>query len=140
MSENNENGYSSYEGKYYRKSTHKKRRRKSRAPIITAIIISIVIIVGVFAYFLINKSNPIEGTWVYDSYTQYVFEKDGTGCFEVDDVHYEYTYKINGNNLSMDFTEDVVRDCEYTFTIEENTLTLVGGKNTDGGTYQLTKK
>lgn len=94
---------------------------------------------GCVCYFLLNK-NPLEGRWVYDSYTQYVFEKDGNGCLEVDDVHYEYTYKINGNTLTLDFVENIVRDCKYTFSVEDSQLTLIGGENTDGGTYQLTRK
>lgn len=141
MSETNKSGYYDYQEPYYRKPTHNKRRKKSKVPIvITVILISIVIIIGVCVCYFLLKKNPLEGRWVYDSYTQYVFEKDGNGCLEVDDVHYEYTYKINGNTLTLDFVEDIVRDCEYTFSVEDSQLTLIGGENTDGGTYKLNKK
>ncbi|MBQ8255271.1 MAG: hypothetical protein IJY94_07210, partial [Clostridia bacterium] len=32
-----------------------------------------------------------------------------------------------------------VRDGTYTFTVEDNTLTLIGGEGTVGGTYTLTR-
>ena len=125
----------------YRKSGYRKRKRKSRINIaIIMVMVLIVFIAGICAYVLLNKGNSLVGTWVYDSYTQYVFEKDGNGCLLVDDVRYDYTYKTNGEKLIIDFSEDVVRDCEYTFSIDETELTLIGGDNTDGGTYKLQKK
>lgn len=125
----------------YRKSNHKKHKRKSRITIAIIIILVLIIsIAGILTFMLLNKSNPLVGTWEYDSYTQYVFEKDGNGCLRVDDVTYDYTYKITENMLILDFSEDVVRDCEYGFSIDENELTLIGGENTDGGTYKLKKK
>lgn len=125
----------------YRKSGYRKRKRKSRINIaIIMVMVLIVLIAGILAYVLLDKGNPLVGTWVYDSYTQYVFEKDGKGCLLVDDVRYDYSYKTNGEKLTIDFSEDVVRDCEYTFSIDKNELTIVGGENTDGGTYKLKKK
>lgn len=102
--------------------------------IVIAVIISIVVFCG-------NKNNNIlVGTWKYDQYTEYEFNDNGIGYLCVDDVRYEYKYKISGDKLKLDFVEDVVRDCEYTFTVEEKNLTLVGGENTDGGTYTLKKQ
>ena len=56
-----------------------------------------------------------------------------------DDVHYEYEYKINNGTLKLDFVEDVVRDCDYSYSIDGKKLTLTGGEGTDGGTYELDK-
>ena len=125
----------------YIKSVHKKRKRKSRINIaIITVLVLIVLIAGLLAFVLFKKCNPLVGTWVYDSYTQYVFEKDGSGCLQVDDISYDYTYKTTGDKLTLDFSEDVVRDCEYIFSIDGNELTLIGGENTDGGTYKLKKR
>lgn len=116
-----------------------KRRKKSRIILVALLVVFIVFTVAVI-FTLNKKSSPLIGTWVYDSYTQYVFKKDGSGCLKVDDVTYDYSYKITANKLTLDFSEDVVRDCEYIFSIDENGLTLVGGENTDGGTYTLKKQ
>lgn len=73
-------------------------------------------------------------------YTQYVFETNSRGKLLADDVSYAYIYRINGDKLILDFTENVVRDCEYTFSVDGAKLTLKGGTGTDGGTYSLNKK
>ena len=39
----------------------------------------------------------------------------------------------------MDYENDSVRDGTYTFNVEDNTLTLIGGEGTVGGTYTLTR-
>ena len=98
-----------------------------------------VLIAGLVACSAGTKESPLVGTWVYDQYTRYVFENDGSGCLLADDVRYDYTYKTAGDRLTMDFTENVVRDCEYSFLIDGDELTLIGGENTDGGTYKLKK-
>ena len=54
-------------------------------------------------------------------------------------IHCEYEYKINNGTLKLDFVEDVVRDCDYSYSIEGKKLTLTGGEGTDGGTYELNK-
>lgn len=113
-------------------------RKTSITVVVSAAILAVALIAGIVA--LSHKRQPLVGTWVYDEYTQYVFEKDGSGCLEVDDTHYEYTYRTKGNTLTIDFSEDIVRDCAYRFSVHKNELTLIGGENTDGGTYQLTKK
>ena len=87
----------------------------------------------------IKPSNELVGVWQYNEYTKYEFSEDGTGCLCADDVHYEYTYKLSGKKVTIDFEKDIVRDCDYTYSVENNELTLVGGKGTDGGTYKLKK-
>lgn len=124
----------------HRKKIYKKRKRKSGIIIVVIFLIFIAVVAGIVSFILLHKRDTLIGTWVYDDYTQYVFEKDGNGCLKVDDVTYDYTYKITGNKLSLDFSEDVVRDCEYSFSIDGNELMLIGGENTDGGTYTLKKR
>lgn len=140
MQDQIENYKQVYNGNHIARRRPKKKKRKNILIFSSLFAVVLVITIGIAIFFMINKTSPILGTWVYDEYTQYVFEKNGNGCLEVDDVHYEYTYKVSDDKLSLDFSEEVVRDCEYTYIIEKNTLTLVGGKNTDGGTYKLTKK
>ena len=133
----NENIYGEHFEKW--KTEDKKRRKKTRMflIILLAVLLALTLVI-IFA--VSKKSSTLIGTFVYDEYTEYVFEKDGSGRLTVDDLSYEYAYKISGDKLTLDFTENVVRDCEYTFSVKGNELTLIGGKNTDGGTYTLKKK
>ena len=85
----------------------------------------------------------LQGTWYYDQYTEYEFDGKGNGCMCIDKTnHYEFTYDIDGDTLKVDYALDYVTDCEYTFTVEQDKLTLVGGNGTaePGKVYELTKQ
>ena len=99
------------------------------AAIIITVAAAVILIIAQFG----KKSNELVGTWRYDEHTQYVFEKDGTGKLLADDVTYSYAYTVKG-------TEDIVRDCDYTFSVNGTALTLIGGTGTDGGSYKLNKE
>lgn len=121
------------------------RRKKRRNTIKKALLSAVIIITVTVAVILIiaqfgKKSNELVGTWRYDEHTQYVFEKDGTGKLLADDVTYSYAYTVKGKKLILDFTEDIVRDCDYTFSVNGTALTLIGGTGTDGGSYKLNKE
>lgn len=134
--------YRKYDGAHTVRYRKRRRGRNYRKSIIC--IVSITIIVTLVSLFLIlyfsKSKNNLVGTWVYDEYTRYVFEESGHGELLADDVSFAYTYKINGETLTLNFTEDVVRDCEYTFSVDGKELTLTGETGTDGGTYRLNKK
>ena len=122
-----------------------KRRKKKRNTMKKAMLSAAIIITVAAAVILIiaqfgKKSNELVGTWRYDEHTQYVFEKDGTGKLLADDVTYSYAYTVKGKKLILDFTEDIVRDCDYTFSVNGTALTLIGGTGTDGGSYKLNKE
>lgn len=125
-------------------SARKRRRKRSNIGKKTALIITMTVIIAAVIILIGTqvgkKPNELVGTWVYDEHTQYVFEKDGTGKLLADDVVYDYMYSIKDDKLIIDFTKDIVRDCEYTFKIHDGILTLVGGSGTDGGSYKLNKK
>ena len=133
----NDNIYGEYFEEW--KNKHKKRQKTARRILVFSVAF-LVVLTLVIVFAVSKKSSTLIGTFVYDEYTEYVFEKDGSGCLTVDDLSYEYTYKISGDKLTLDFTENVVRDCEYSFSVKGNELTLVGGENTDGGTYTLKKQ
>ena len=125
-------------------SARKRRRKRSNIGKKTALIITITVIIAAVIILIGmqfgKKPNELVGTWVYDKHTQYVFEKDGTGKLLADDVTYSYAYTVKGKKLILDFTEDIVRDCDYTFSVNGTALTLIGGTGTDGGSYKLNKE
>ena len=58
-------------------------------------------------------------------------------ALELPSISYDFTYTIDGNKLMIDYANESVRDSEYEFTVDGNTLTLVGDEGTVGGTYEL---
>jgi hypothetical protein len=126
----------------------RKRRQRQRMLTIVGLIV-VIAVIAVISIFLFKpsdtkndptKADALSGAWMYDQYTKYEFDGYGKGCMCLSDTHYEYSYKINGNTLSMDFENEAVHDCSYTFSVKDNTLTIVGGEGTSGGTYKLNKE
>jgi len=72
-------------------SKHGKVKKGIVALIVIVCVAAVLAAAGMVWMFLIR--NPLVGTWVYDEYTQYVFEKNGSGRLDVDDVRYEYTLR-----------------------------------------------
>ena len=81
----------------------------------------------------------LKGKWDLDGTTAYEFSGDGNGALLLPNVTYEFTYDIKKDQISIDYENESVRDGTYTFTVEDNTLTLIGGEGTVGGTYTLTR-
>lgn len=74
-----------------------------------------------------------------DGTTAYKFSGDGNGALLLPNVTYEFSYDIKKGQISIDYENESVRDGIYTFTVEDNTLTLIGGEGTVSGTYTLTR-
>lgn len=137
-----------YSGRYLSSDRRKTRKRKTRQSGIV-IVSAIVLVLLVLVIVLIGKgcSNnctnaELVGVWKYDQYTEYEFKDSNSGCMCLDDnTHYEFTYSVKDNVLHLDFALDYVTDCQYTYTIEGDKLTLVGGEGTAevGKVYSLTK-
>ena len=127
--------YNSRGGRY--RSRHNRRKENKKLLVFVGAIIGISIVILLGLLIGGNKKDDLVGVWRYDQYTEYEFAEDETGCLCVDDVHYEYIYKIAGDKLKLNFTENVVTDCEYQFEVKGKTLVLIGGEGTDGGTYEL---
>ncbi len=83
----------------------------------------------------------LKGKWDLDGTTAYEFSGDGNGALLLPNVTYEFSYDIKKDQISIDYENESVRDGTYTFTVEDNTLTLIGGEGTAeiGKEYVLTK-
>ena len=84
-------------------------------------------------------TDVLKGKWDLDGTTAYEFSGDGNGALLLPNVTYEFSYDIKKDQISIDYENESVRDGTYTFTVEDNTLTLIGGEGTVGGTYTLTR-
>ena len=125
---------------FMQKSTSKPRKKRRRVfYILAAILALLAITLGIVLMNRNSNSSIVQGTWIYDKYTQYAFDGKGRGYLQLETERYEYAYAISGNKLHLDFMNDTLRDCEYDFSIQNNTLTLIGGEGTAGGQYVLTR-
>ena len=126
-------------GRYKRKPT-KRRKRHIKLIVCLSVVLLVIVAVCIFIFSGPKVNSELIGKWRYNEFTAYEFYDNGKGCLCLDDVHYEYTFKTSSNKLTLDFSQDVVRDCEYTFDVYANELTIVGGEGTDKGTYKLQKE
>lgn len=137
-----------YSGRYLSSDRRKARKRRVRQRgivIISAIVLALLILIVVLickGYSNNDMNTELVGAWKYDQYTEYEFKDANNGCMCLDDnTHYEFTYSINDNILHIDFALDYVTDCQYTYTLEGDKLTLIGGEGTAevGKVYSLAK-
>lgn len=144
MNETNTKFEGSYSSQMKRRSdSAKSQKRNKRKVILIVSIIVVLLAIGSLLGLKIYKNQllkQVEGTWVYDQYTQYEFDGKGNGCMCLEEYHYEYTYSIKDDVLSIDFKDESVHDCTYTFSLENATLTIIGGEGTTGGTYKLKRQ
>ena len=128
-----------------RAAMRRKRIQRQRRILFTSILILVITLIIILCFVIFKpKTNKnfgeLNGVWKYDEYTQYEFNKNGEGCMCLDEVRYKYTYSISGDKLTLDFADDAVHDCTYSYAVNENKLTLVGEDGTVGGTYKLIKQ
>ena len=134
-------------GGRYLSETERLRRRKKRQQrlmiqrgIVGLVALGILILIIV----LICKgcsggSDVLAGKWDVDGTTFYEFDGDGKGALILPSKTYDFTYKIDNDQIHIDYENESVHDGSYTFKIDGNKLTLVGGEGTIGGTYEVTK-
>ena len=84
-------------------------------------------------------ASSIIGTWAADENTGLSFDEDNKGKLIIPDEDYAFSYKIDGDQLSLDFVSSKATDGTYTASVSGDTLTLIGGKGTIGGTFELSK-
>lgn len=113
-----------------------KRNKKKKSPLIFIIIIILIIGIIIFINNKNNKKssydgNSLIGTFLYEeNKTKYSFKEDGTGSMSSDDYKYDYTYKVNGNLLSIDFSKNEVHDVVYSFELNNGILKLTSKEGT----------
>ena len=84
-------------------------------------------------------ASGIIGTWAADENTGLSFGEDNKGKLIIPDEYYAFSYKIDKDQLSLDFVSSKATDGTYTASVSGDTLTLIGGKGTIGGTFELSR-
>ena len=120
-----------------------KRRKRQRTVIVSLLaLLFVVLIIVLICKGCSGRTDALAGKWNYDGTTAYEFDGKGVGTMVLPSVSYDFKYEINGNELYIDFINESVHDSTYSFTVQTNTLTLVGGNDTavPGKVYELTKQ
>ena len=136
-------------GKYLspkRMSAKKRKARQRKIAVVSALALAVLVLIIVLICKRCaggsNDNADLSGVWQYDQYTEYEFDGEGKGCMCLDSTnHFEFTYKAEDCTLYLDFVLDYVTDCQYTYTVDGDKLTLIGGKGTAvvGKVYELVK-
>lgn len=120
-----------------------KRRKRQRAVIVSLLaLLFVVLIIVLICKGCSGRTDALAGKWDFDGTTAYEFDGKGVGTMVLPSVSYDFKYEINGNELYIDFINESVHDSTYSFTVQTNTLTLVGGNDTaiPGKVYELKKQ
>ena len=104
-----------------------------------AILAVLILIIVLIVKGCSGGTDVLEGKWDLDGTTAYEFSGDGNGALLLPNVTYEFSYDIKKDQISLDYENESVRDGTYTFSIDKDKLTLIGGEGTVGGTYTLTR-
>ena len=125
-----------------RKAAIKRRKRQRIAIVLILALFFVVLIIVLICKDCSGRTDALAGKWDFDGTTAYEFDGKGVGTMVLPSVSYDFKYEINGNELYIDFINESVHDSTYSFTVQTNTLTLVGGNDTavPGKVYELTKQ
>ena len=130
-----------------RMSAKKRKARQRKIAVVFTLALAVLVLIIVLTCKSCAGGNynnaDLSGVWHYDQYTEYEFDGEGKGCMCLDGSnHFEFTYKAEDGTLYLDFALDYVTDCQYTYTVDGDKLTLIGGEGTAevGKVYDLTKK
>lgn len=114
----------------------KRKLKKKSIVILIIIIVIIAIIISLIFLFSIKASNDsLIGSWITEGGTIYEFNENNKGTMIVPLSEYKFTYKIDGNKLSIDYESEKAKDADYEYSIKNHKLILKGKR----GTFTFTK-
>ena len=117
-----------------------KRRKRQRAVIVSLLaLLFVVLIIVLICKGCSGRIDALAGKWDFDGTTAYEFDGKGSGAMLLTLADYDFTYEIKDNQLYIDFVNESAHDATYEFSGKGDTLILIGGEGTIGGTYELTK-
>ena len=129
-----------------RMSAKKRKARRRKIAVISALALAVLVLIIVLICRGCAGGNynnaDLSGVWHYNQYTKYEFDGEGNGRMFYDEGKaFEYTYTVKDSIVYLDFELEYVTDCQYTYTVEGDKLTLIGGEGTAeiGKEYVLTK-
>ena len=107
-----------------------------KAKKVLALVLALVIVCSLLAACGAKKGDSLVGDWAsedFDGKFVYTFKEDGTGNYDAYGTDMPFTYKVDGDKLSIQYG-DVDVPWATTFKIEGDTLTIYE----DGGDETIT--
>lgn len=113
------------------------------------IIIATIIAIIIVASLIIINSNKdkftgnvtiFNGVYKYNEDVSYQFNGNGKGVLFDKQDKYNFKYDLNDTELFIKFEDETIEDSTYDYTLENDTLTIIGKDGTVGGTYILKKQ
>lgn len=124
-----EKGYpaSSYIIEAYRNISKKKAKQKRLLLLGGSVTVLIAISLIIMLIVLLCKGcsagkTEIYGMWSIDGVTKYEFIDDTNGAMVLPHGNFAFTYALNENIISIDFTDEHLIDSEYEFTLTGDKL------------------
>ena len=120
-------------GKQSKKANDTRKRGIAVCTAVAIIVLAVILtILAVNKYISgITEYDVLKGDWLYNVYYTYEFDGKGSGAMKITDGDtYKFSYEISGDLLNIDFADYNVTDCEYSFAVEGDILTLVAVKGT----------
>lgn len=114
-------------------------RRQKRILVLSAIILFVIIML-ITGLKSCSADNKLTGLWKLDDMTAYQFDNDGTGAMVLTNRKYDFTFKIKGDQLCIDYESEMLVDGNYTYLIKGDTLTLTEADSSNASTYELHKQ
>ena len=118
-----------------KRKKHTKRRRILRRTLVLSLIIVFVAAVIMIAKGL--HRDELKGIWSLDQTTVYEFDGKGKGTLHLPLNDYAFTYTIDNNSVSIDFTDEHATDTAYTYSVDGAILIL---DNNTGSIFRLEKQ
>ncbi len=122
-----------------------KKTSKIKFIIILATIIAIIIVASLII--INNNKNEFSGNvkifngvYKYNEDVSYQFKGNGKGILFDKQDKYKFKYDLNDTELFIKFEDETIEDSTYEYTLENDTLTIIGKEGTVGGTYILKKQ
>ena len=117
-----------------------KKKVKVKKNLVVMVCLLIIVLIGLIFVIkaLTRNKNELVGMWTTDGNTVYQFDEDYTGKLIVHLSEYKFTYKVDGDKLTIDFeNNEKSTDVDCNYSIEDGKLVLT---NFNGRTYTFTRK
>ena len=121
------------------KRKHELNNKNKRKNIKKVILVFIVIVTVAGFMVIINRPDEFNGNWSIDDVTSFEFDGKGNGILKVPTDEYKFTYKIDKNQIYMNYESEEATDASYEYSFQEDKLNLEGIDETTG-TYSFVKQ
>ena len=101
----------------------RQRGRRLRHTVI-CVLAAAFVLAAVMAVVSLLHRDGLKGTWALDDTTVYEFDGRGHGVLSLPLGSYEFSYSVEDNVLSMDFTDEAASDAVYSYSVDNAVLTL----------------